>query len=310
MADVKNSCTVSGSSDMYGIGIRLGFYLQWLASILASYLMDDSEIRSTRFALSSYTAAVVAALAVQTNRSRVTDLDRYVTILLAFGAQISIHTWRILTSFDADWDPIRWDDAAARSAATLDMFSNLVLAAIGVLQYAFWGSLPSDATERSASVCQKYGFLFVPVSLYSITMKAVNLASSTSLFLVSLLGWVRWLVSQRPARNDAEPKSVRVEDRRAKLASLGSLANLTFAAIVITGAELTLTWNNVQDVSDLDTPGQVISFVLGLVVFSRVVWRWWNGRKPASRLDRMLAAVRDLLSRGANNSYKTNGGVV
>lgn len=196
MADV-DSCTIHGNSDMYGIGIRLGFYLQWLASILANFLMVESEIKSTRFALSSYTGAVIIALAVQTARSDVTDLDRYVTILLGFGAsyaQIPIFMWRILTCFDADWDPTRWT-AAARSTI-LNMFSTLVLVAIGVLQYLFWGSLPSEA-ERLASDCRTYGFLFVRVLLYSTHLKAINLAFSSLVLCISLLGCVQWLFSRQ-----------------------------------------------------------------------------------------------------------------
>ncbi|KAK3987506.1 hypothetical protein QBC44DRAFT_383159 [Cladorrhinum sp. PSN332] len=269
---MADSCLVHGNADMYGIGIRLGFYLQWLASILANFFMIESEIRSSRFSLLSYTGAVIIALAVQNARKTATDLDTYIVIFLCFGAsyaQIPIFLWRILTCFNADMDPTRWTTAA--SSTFLSMFSTLVLVAIAGMQYVFWISLPSESDKEATAGCKEYGFLFVPVSLYGTALKAVNLTLSTLLLLISSLGWIQWIFSSRH-RGFLKETKVQSTQRTTTLIRLRCFVSLVVAVTVITGAELTISWNHVQGISELDTPGQLISFILGLVVFSRVIW--------------------------------------
>ncbi|KAK4163832.1 hypothetical protein QBC43DRAFT_289392 [Cladorrhinum sp. PSN259] len=204
---MADSCAIPGNSDMYGIGIRLGFYLQWLASVLANFLMIEAEIKSSQFSLLSYTGAVIIALAVQSAQKTATDLDTYIVLFLCFGAsyaQVPIFLWRILTCFDANLDPTRW--RAASSSTFLNVFSTLVLVAIAVLQYVFWTGLPAESA-KDAEECQRYGFLFVPVSLYGTALKAVNLTLLTLLLLISSLGWIQWCLSPH-GRGFLEQKKV------------------------------------------------------------------------------------------------------
>ena len=37
----KRDCTFAGNPDIYGLGIRLGLYLQWTASMLTCALLDQ-----------------------------------------------------------------------------------------------------------------------------------------------------------------------------------------------------------------------------------------------------------------------------
>jgi hypothetical protein len=72
-------------------------------------------------------------------------------------------------------------------------------------------------------------------------------------------------------------------DKRAKiLFYLGSLVNLLIAAIVITGTELTLRWNNVVGVYGLAGIGQVMTVILGLVAFFHVPWAAYMEYKKKS----------------------------
>jgi len=50
MFETLEPCAIAGNEDMYGLGVRLGFYLQWMASILANALMVRDELQSLRFA--------------------------------------------------------------------------------------------------------------------------------------------------------------------------------------------------------------------------------------------------------------------
>jgi hypothetical protein len=191
MANLIAACLPQGNADMYGLGIRLGFYLQWSASILANLLMLESKIMSTRFALNSFTAAVFIALSVQTASRGLSDLDRYVTLLLCFGpsyANIPIFFWRLLTCFKKNLDPTRW--SAAPSSVSTRFFSGLILIGIAILQFIFWGAIRHDSEE----LCPAYAFLFARVSLYSTALRVVHLVLSCFLVLIAFVGWVGWLM--------------------------------------------------------------------------------------------------------------------
>jgi len=196
-----------GNEDMYGLGIRLGFYLQWFASMLANFLMIKREIASTRFAICSYLSAVLIALVIQIARGTATDLDQYIVLLLCFGAyysNVAIFLWRILTCFRKEWDPTRWTVLA--STLSLRIFSQVILTAIATLQFVFWSKLPKGGTDDN---CRRYGFLFVPASLYGVPLKAVNLSLSSFLLVMSLVGWLEWWLSKRAIKGFLEPEKVR-----------------------------------------------------------------------------------------------------
>jgi len=208
MSDSSLSCAVPGNADMYGLGIRLGFYLQWFTSIAANFLMLKAEIASTRFAIYSYLTAVFTALTIQTARGAVTDLDRYIVLLLCFGSyysQVVIFLWRAVTCFKKELDPTRWTALAAK--LPLRVYSQVVLVAIVVSQFVFWLTLPSGQVG-SSSVCRRYGFLFGPVSLYGVALKVVNLSLSSFLVCISVVGWVEWWCSRKSKKGFLEPTKV------------------------------------------------------------------------------------------------------
>ncbi|KAL9073481.1 MAG: hypothetical protein Q9161_002902 [Pseudevernia consocians] len=66
-------CAIDGNTDMYGIGIRIGFYLQWYGAIFASWLAP-SEVETLRFTITIYIAATFVALIAQVARD-VDNLD-------------------------------------------------------------------------------------------------------------------------------------------------------------------------------------------------------------------------------------------
>jgi hypothetical protein len=47
--DIRDTCTVSGNPDLYGLGIRLGVYTQLVSSVLANHYHDEliRDVRDT-----------------------------------------------------------------------------------------------------------------------------------------------------------------------------------------------------------------------------------------------------------------------
>lgn len=64
---------------------------------------------------------------------------------------------------------------------------------------------------------------------------------------------------------------------------VGSILKLVAAAVVIAGTELTVAWNDIQEVNDLSSAGQIIPLALGLAIIARVLYvRFLKAKKEKS----------------------------
>jgi hypothetical protein len=63
-------CASEGNTDMYGLGVRLGFYIQWYAIILANWLsIKGQEVQNLRFGYGCLNFATFLAIVVSTSLS-------------------------------------------------------------------------------------------------------------------------------------------------------------------------------------------------------------------------------------------------
>ena len=182
-------CTLDGSSDMYGLGIRLGFYLQWYSAIFASWLAP-SEIEGLRFTNSLFVASTFLALIVSTasDVSNLQPVDIYITLLLTFGYYlflVPLYAWRIVTAGNASLDPTRWP--IVRPGQLFNVLTSLLLLAVGAFQLWFWAGRVTQV--NSMRDCPQYGFFFARIHLNSLGFRILNLVlySLVLLACVSLL---------------------------------------------------------------------------------------------------------------------------
>jgi len=104
-----SACTITGNSDMYGLGIRIGFYMQWYGTILASWIAP-SEVPGLRFSNSLFIFATFLALLIQTIKKTLRPIDTYITLLLTFGGClyfVPVYIWRCLVCCRSQLDPTR-----------------------------------------------------------------------------------------------------------------------------------------------------------------------------------------------------------
>lgn len=131
-SDKMSLCTFSGNADMYGLGIRLGYYLQWYGGMLATLLAPD-EVGNARISLGFFISATFLALIIQTVQHQLYSIEIYIILLLTFGAYISllpILLWRLLTRCDQHKDPTRFPLVDPGSIHS-DLHSVLLLAVTG-----------------------------------------------------------------------------------------------------------------------------------------------------------------------------------
>lgn len=180
-----DSCTLAGNADMYGLGIRLGFYLQWFASILANLVQVESEVLGNRLALAGFMWSTFVALIVQTLRKALTPVDIYIVLLMCFGYNyflIPTFLWRILTCFNGKLDPTRW--APTMYSSMFLLLSALLLLATSVYQIWFWVL----GVRMLPAGCQPSGFLFVRAPLDGSDMRIINLTFQGFLLVVAVGG--------------------------------------------------------------------------------------------------------------------------
>jgi hypothetical protein len=182
---MSNICTLDGNADLYGRGVRVGYYLQCYAGILASWICP-TEIPKIRIANTFFTSAVFIALLVQTGSSITFEvIDIYITMLFTFGWAVTglvVLLWRTATGFDVRWDPSLYHKNKLTTGRLFQACYPLFLNAVFVFQIWFW-TAKVGATDLKD--CPRYGFLFVKVVLNNRSFRALNVSIYVLLLILT-----------------------------------------------------------------------------------------------------------------------------
>lgn len=154
--DVPSLCPTPGRPEMYGLGIRVGFYIQWLAAVIIEYF-DEDDLPDVRFLGALFSAAATTSLVVQLARDRLQPMDIYITLLLAIGIFfffMPLHVWRILTRCNPNLDPFQLSKEQHGLIYQVCTFVLLATNA-GVATWFYTSYLPD--LDRA---CHQYAFVF------------------------------------------------------------------------------------------------------------------------------------------------------
>lgn len=179
------SCTIAGNSDFYGLGIRIGIYLQWVTAFLANHLLRESIDTSleinTIFLLALFIATTIATV-----KDTVVTSELVVLLHLCFGFLFSILSiWGHRTGSQlARGGKIRFP--------LIGSFFRLVLVT-AVSAFGLWFWFHGSQLHRRSLDCSDYTFLFTkldvagPVNLFFKVQSCLILAAYVILFLRELL---------------------------------------------------------------------------------------------------------------------------
>ncbi|KAK0720735.1 hypothetical protein B0H67DRAFT_643951 [Lasiosphaeris hirsuta] len=261
---MANTCAIPGTPELYGLGIRLSFYLLWLCMILSRWPPGRGIFFCTWAAHLLLAFAVFIGLVIKKSASRtLTTAEVYVTILLVSAtvcyARVPYCTWRVITGFRRDLDPGLYSYPPARKrgkegvpgGGCLGLAEISLLCCIIGLQLWFWiDGVDSDALSSRVDCEEKQqlGFLFAPVDLRSSTFRALNaiivvaVLFGTIIITMADLG----LLSKGPKRSSKKRRRRKVSPlQKAALKQLQTFCNLAVAAVLITAIELTILWNGI-----------------------------------------------------------------
>jgi hypothetical protein len=175
------SCAIEGNPDFYGLGIRIGIYLQWITAYLANHFLreaiDGNLETNTIFLL-----ALFIATAVTTANDTVETAELVVLLHLSFGFLFSILSiWGHRTGNTdlGEKKKIRFP--------LIGSFFRLTLAT-AVSAYGLWFWFTGrDLHQHSSSRCVDYTFLFAKVDVAGGVRYFFELQSSIVLAGYSLL---------------------------------------------------------------------------------------------------------------------------
>ncbi|KYK57343.1 hypothetical protein DCS_04352 [Drechmeria coniospora] len=239
-------CIARSRPDMYGLGIRLAVYIQWLAVALFHHIGPESmsEIRLLGLILSS-SLAISLLLHLAEGGNGIDAAGIYILILLTTGSHlflVPVYAWRALTCFRPWWNPLAWSGEEQLRIFRIVSFT-LILVVSAVAVWFFSTHVPR--LERG---CLQFGFFFGKTALDGNTS---FLAFNAVLYLLILQICVAMALGH--------VKSLR---------HLHLLSNLTVLVVLVFAVELSVRWNELSGSSDMDTSAQLIPLLvsIGIVV--------------------------------------------
>ncbi len=83
---MDSQCGFDGNSNIYGLVVRVGIYLQWLTSMISETLVLQA-VESTREANATYQIAMLAGLVqITITDSDTIAIEGYITLLFYFAS--------------------------------------------------------------------------------------------------------------------------------------------------------------------------------------------------------------------------------
>ncbi|KAI4865269.1 hypothetical protein F4820DRAFT_469917 [Hypoxylon rubiginosum] len=281
--DNAPTCPIEGNSDLYGLGVRLGLYLQFIALVLAR----PSAKRAFDAINTSTIAFILANFVVLIQQSSLRELYAPEAYLLFYLLVPQL----VVNVFGTNLQAIDYRGVIA-----------ILLWGAFCFYYSWFWWVGLDVLKRST--CEdEFGFFFTKVSLrgWFRTFNKVIWTFANIAFGVTVLIVLTQLVyrifrarSERQKAPEREDEQLRTsltvaptEDRGVELpvalhsesVAAGIMIQQIFMqfwslipfAIFVSGAEVTLRYNNIQDVNTVDSASQLIPLVLALGLLVHVI---------------------------------------
>lgn len=187
------ACNFSGTQDMYGLGIRIGFYSHWFGIVLASWTARG-EYRLLKLSNFFFVCAIFLALILQMSKNNLRPVETYIVLLLAFGGYlylVPLYLWKLFTWCEPRMDPSLYPRASSGRIFQLMNFALLV--GLSIFQLWFWIGRVSAVRSEG---CVEFGFFFAQLPLDEKGYVVANILFHFFI-LFTCLGIVGFIVATR-----------------------------------------------------------------------------------------------------------------
>jgi hypothetical protein len=310
---LRNSevCGFDGNSDMYGLGIRVGVYVQTAATIIATSHKRKTASDLVKVGGLFQFAALVALIQQTVNNEKLYAVEALVTYLFCFTST----GVNLAEPIDKVQSQNRLEQITLPSLVA--MMRQTTLLGLDCYQTWFWFT-GLDKLERTP--CKTETFFLARVDAHG---RFRTFAKIWSVFIMAVVTFslcfkLRKSIEEkkRPAGTSTTrspiPKTkppymsgpeflrlklwggLTIQDdangpwRRVMAGSIGP-------AIVVLAVELTIRWNNVRGVNNIDSVGQLIPLIIGIGTFIGMVLNWYP-REEEEQKQQQKVTTRQLAS--------------
>ncbi|KAI5776717.1 hypothetical protein EDC01DRAFT_681526 [Geopyxis carbonaria] len=279
------TCGYVGNADVYGLGIRIGLYTQWLSTLISNWLHQHNISRMRDVNTCFQIAMLIALLALNNSADPPHAMDLYIIIVQIVGSTstISAHATNPKQFKQTSWGGV---------------LRFLIYWAVAAYSTYFWfrGIHKFRALDGD---CTSYGFAFARVPItpngwFALLHKIVSLLA-VGVFTV-LCGWTvfrhwrtfveRSFVGAYRARQHRKlPPSSDTEKLLDDLITPGSdspvvhkispIICVVVLLISVAANEMLIRWNGIVGVNDAFSTGQLIPMVTGIGGLIRVCYMMW-----------------------------------
>jgi len=303
------TCSYTGNPSLYGLGIRISFYLLQFASLLSSWLARP-EVPNIRFIHTLAIGGMLLSDVVLASWGTVRAVDAYIMLLLGFGpfyTLIPYYLWRAVTVCNPFVDMGRWP----RVRSTALMRGGVLLVVIAGSSFQIWFWTTGLQTLPREQNCQTWGFFFTRVDLTSGVFVAANMvfiililigATMTLMADLGMLPLPWWMAKReksfRKMVKRAEHRGEEYAWKR-ELQFAQGMVDTAVASVLIVGIELTVQWNGLTGVGDVVEPAQMVPLMVAAGLLAHVFYVWVNPYHNAEIVEDLM---RDLPEASTSSS--------
>lgn len=289
-------CGFVGDQDMYGLGIRIGYYVQWVATVFGAYFTP--KIVSSAFEANAiFNIGMLAGLVFSTlKRNNMYVVEPVMVLGFSIGGAIV-----------GLLDPKNVHDPKSRESlrARLVHLCGTGALSLPLLVYWTWYSFYGMDT-MNYNHCSTFTFFIVKIDIWSpwfrYFMKIATILSLVGLFSLGIAVVVsyRRRSVELPDQLTYRPRLSRSATAlalRARPTKMQFFVVIFVCAICALSVELGIAWNNISSVNALGATGQLIPLAIGIITSVRVLIGV-IGEHFKGRTERREEALQDSSFRG------------
>lgn len=248
-------CGFVGNADMYGIGVRYGFYLQWFATLLIT-IFSPSEEETLRIVNLTIQTSIFLGIAVQSS-SETNPVEPIIVLFLMCGSLSSL-TFKGMGNWKHVSGVFRTLFYASLSAygiwfwwVGLDKMMKVDAVGNRCVAIAFFGRAKVDGRFRTFGKVISIIGLVLSVCLIAVCVNAL---------------WERF-------RDRFDHAMKRPRRQRPQVEILLLLLSAGLIGFSIAVVEYLIRVNGITGLQQIDAVGQLIPFLIGILECTSICWR-------------------------------------
>ncbi|SPO02386.1 uncharacterized protein DNG_05059 [Cephalotrichum gorgonifer] len=286
----QDPCSFEGNADLYGLGIRVGVYLQTISLVMASIFGQTATLNKMNYACGIFQFALTVGLCIlSTSSSEFRSVEAALVVLLALCSSFQAPSFADSIIMRRPWT-LKKVQAWVQDAG-LPIFR--VLVEFALILYSVWFWFRGLDVLSHSDTCTAYAFFFSRVDLYGWfrTLGKVYIIYKVAIEAVATALWLKHrLSSKKPDNslpNDTLVSNVYsawdiLERHAHRFTGVVQLVLVLFFALSV---ELMIRWNGITSVSGLGNVGQLIALLVGLGVLISVALEWEHGESRPLPVD-------------------------